>query len=130
MRKIRWARCGMMLASELSNARSKRAGIRFLALGGDDRHHHPGLRAIGDRARQVQEQAPANRQDVQLVLLWQVAGADMGEGVGTLLLELVEFRGQRVGVSRRAGGGVAVVLLEGLGETIAGRPLPSGCEAA
>ena len=34
-----------------------------------------------------------------------------------LLLELVKFRGKRVGVSLKAGGGVPVVLLEGLGET-------------
>ena len=98
---------------------------RFVALGGDERRHHPGLCAIGDHAHHVQEQPPANRQSVQLVLLWQVAGADMGRRVGALLLEFVEFRGSGVGGSLKAGGGVLVVFLECLGEAIAGR-----CQAA
>ena len=90
------------------------------------RRHHAGLRAIGDHAHQVQEQAPAN-QGVQLVLLREVAGADMGQRVGTLLLELVKFRGKRVGVIK-AGGGVPVVFLEGLARRCG--PLPSGCVPA
>ena len=68
---------------------------------------------------------PANRQGVQLVLLWQVAGAHMGRCVGALLLEFVEFSGNGVGVSLKAGGGVPVAFLECLGEAIAGR-----CQAA
>ena len=114
----------MMLASEVSEARQP-AGVRFLALGADHRRHHAGLGAIGDHPHHVLEQPPANREGVQLVLLREVAGAGMGERVGTLLLELVKFRGKRVGVSVKAGGGVPVVFLEGLGETIAGR-----CQAA
>ena len=73
----------------------------------------------------VQEQTPGNRQGVQLVLLRQVAGAHMGRCVGALLLEFVEFSGNGVGVSLKAGGGVPVVFLQCLGEAIAGR-----CQAA
>ena len=75
------------------------------------------------------KQPPANRQGVQLVVLRQVAGADMGRGVGALVLEFVEFRGKRLGVSLNAGGGVSVVFQQGLGEADCG-PLPGGCVAA
>ena len=49
----------------------------------------------------------------------------MGRRVGALLLEFVEFSGNGLGVSLKAGGGVPVVFLECLGEAIAGR-----CQAA
>ena len=125
MRRIRLAGTGMMLASEVSNARSSLRAFGFLPWVVMTGSHHPGLRAIGDHAHHIQEQAPANREGVQLVLLRQVAGADMGRCVGTLLLELVKFRGKGVGGSLKAGGGVLVVFLQSLGETIVGR-----CQAA
>ena len=111
----------MILASEVSNARQQPAGIRFLALGGDDRRHHAGLRAIGDHAHQVLNRRPPTAARASSLSCSDKSPARTWVRVGRCCLSW-SSRGKRVGVSVKAGVGVPTrrVFLEGLGETIAG----------